>query len=111
MGQLVSTSITVRRFLGTAAAIGLLAACTASSSNAGFRHQGSDSQAATRQVACQPQVRLLPTRTATESSEATAINDNGWVAGSLATPRTKPPSRSLAEQWSAPRPRRQRLAR
>jgi uncharacterized membrane protein len=90
MDQLISTSITVRRFTGTAAAIGLLAACAASSSNAGIRPQGSDSQAVNRQVPCPPQVRLLPTRTATESSEATAINDNGWVAGSLATPRTKP---------------------
>ena len=84
MGQSTGRSRAVRRITGTAAVIGLLAACTASSGDAGVRTPSRASLEAVRQAACQPSVSFLRTRVATELSAATAINDDGWVAGWVA---------------------------
>ena len=84
MGRLTGRPWTVWRITGTAAAIGLLAACGVRSGDAGVRTQNPASQATARQAACQPQVLFLPTRTTNEASTAEAINDDGWVAGESA---------------------------
>lgn len=86
MGRLTGRSWTVWRITGTAAVIGLLAACGVSSGDAGVRTQSPASQAIARQAACQPQVLFLPTRTPTEASTAGAMNDDGWVAGWIGEP-------------------------
>jgi len=89
MGQLIARSWSVRRITATAA-IALLGACTASSGgDVGVRTPSRASQVTATQAACPAQVRLLPTRTATESSWGAAISDNGWVAGWVAEPEMK----------------------
>jgi len=102
MGRVTRRSRTVRRITGTAAMVALLAACTASSGNAGVRPESSASHTAARQIPCLPQVRLLPTRTATESSEATAVNDNGWVAGWVAGPGPRDKRRAVLWRDNGP---------
>lgn len=89
-GRLTSRTWFLWRLAGTAAGMGLLAACSATGVDVGVRTPSRGNQAAEREAACPPKVRLLPTRDARESSEATAINDSGWVAGSLAGPEGKP---------------------
>jgi uncharacterized membrane protein len=63
------------------AVLGLLVACDATGGDPAVHRSDKATQAIDQQDECQPGTLLLPTRTATESSEATAINDHGWVAG------------------------------
>ena len=82
MAPFTRRSPIVRSIAGTATVVGLLAACGASTGNTEV-HQA---PRAAEQAACQPQVLLLPTRTEGDESAATAINNDGWVAGWLTDP-------------------------
>jgi uncharacterized membrane protein len=61
--------------------MGLLVACSADGADPIGKAPSQATQTTDRQAGCQPKTLLLPTRTTTEHSEATAINDHGWVAG------------------------------
>jgi hypothetical protein len=80
MGQLTRRSSTVIGIVRTAVAFGLLAACAVGTRDTEVSQAP---QAAARQAACQPKVDLLPTRTTTNASAATAMSDNGWIVGWL----------------------------
>lgn len=84
MGRLTGRSRTVSRITGSAAVTALLTACMVSDGEAGVRTPSRAGEAIARRDACTPQVLLLPARTPTEVSTATAINDDGWVAGWVA---------------------------
>ena len=80
MGRLTGRSRTVSRITGSTAVMALLTACMVSHGEAGVRTPSRAGEAIAGRDACTPQVLLLPTRTPTEVSTATVINEDGNMA-------------------------------